>query len=545
MVRIDQADLVYRTEEAKYDAVVEDIAERHAQGPAGPGRHRLGREVRAPLRRCSRSAASRTRSSTPSSTPTRPRSSRWPATRARSRSPPTWPVEAPTSCSAARSSSSPTRSCASRASTRSRTPRSTRPPGPAMVERIKAQVAAEHDEVSELGGLYVVGTERHESRRIDNQLRGRSGRQGDPGESRFYLSLQDELMRLFKSDWVDRVLTGAQGPRRRPDREQAGHQRDRQRPGPGRVAELRVPQERPQVRRRDETASARSSTASAARCSRAPTWRSRSATFIDDVVDGYVTGATDGVPRGVGPRGAVDRAQAALPGLARPRDARGGGRRPRRPRPRRADRDAQGRRPGGVRPPRGGGRRGGHARARAAGAALGARPQVARAPLRDGLPARGHLPARLLPARPAGGVPARGLRHVRRDDGRHQGGVGRLPVQPRGRRSSDEEDDEVECSRTEVDAEPMRQEVPPRSALGRRGRRRRRTIRAKGLERPEQPQNLSYSAPERGRRGRGHAAAPVTNADDRSPGSAATRCAPAARARSTSSATARRAGRPA
>lgn len=77
---------------------------------------------------------------------------------------------------------------------------------PAMVEKIKAQVAAEHDEVKELGGLYVVGTERHESRRIDNQLRGRSGRQGDPGESRFYLSLEDELMRLFKSDWVDRVL---------------------------------------------------------------------------------------------------------------------------------------------------------------------------------------------------------------------------------------------------------------------------------------------------------------------------------------------------
>ena len=78
---------------------------------------------------------------------------------------------------------------------------------PGTLERIKAQVAAEHDEVRDLGGLYVVGTERHESRRIDNQLRGRSGRQGDPGESRFYLSLQDELMRLFKSEWVDRVLT--------------------------------------------------------------------------------------------------------------------------------------------------------------------------------------------------------------------------------------------------------------------------------------------------------------------------------------------------
>jgi preprotein translocase subunit SecA len=77
---------------------------------------------------------------------------------------------------------------------------------PAMLEKVKAQVASEHDEVRAAGGLYVVGTERHESRRIDNQLRGRSGRQGDPGESRFYLSLEDELMRLFKSDWVDRVL---------------------------------------------------------------------------------------------------------------------------------------------------------------------------------------------------------------------------------------------------------------------------------------------------------------------------------------------------
>ena len=77
---------------------------------------------------------------------------------------------------------------------------------PAALERIQHQVAAEHEQVKALGGLYVVGTERHESRRIDNQLRGRSGRQGDPGESRFYLSLQDELMRLFKSDWVDRVL---------------------------------------------------------------------------------------------------------------------------------------------------------------------------------------------------------------------------------------------------------------------------------------------------------------------------------------------------
>ncbi|MGH3471145.1 MAG: preprotein translocase subunit SecA [Nocardioidaceae bacterium] len=78
---------------------------------------------------------------------------------------------------------------------------------PTMLERMQTQVKTEHDEVNDVGGLYVIGTERHESRRIDNQLRGRSGRQGDPGETRFYLSLEDDLMRLFKSDWVDWVLT--------------------------------------------------------------------------------------------------------------------------------------------------------------------------------------------------------------------------------------------------------------------------------------------------------------------------------------------------
>ncbi len=78
---------------------------------------------------------------------------------------------------------------------------------PSTLEKFQAEVRNGHDEVVQLGGLYVVATERHESRRIDNQLRGRSGRQGDPGESQFYLSLEDDLMRLFKSDWVDWVLT--------------------------------------------------------------------------------------------------------------------------------------------------------------------------------------------------------------------------------------------------------------------------------------------------------------------------------------------------
>ncbi|HPX61937.1 MAG TPA: preprotein translocase subunit SecA [Deltaproteobacteria bacterium] len=76
----------------------------------------------------------------------------------------------------------------------------------AVLEKSKAECAAEHEEVIRLGGLHILGTERHESRRIDNQLRGRSGRQGDPGSSKFYLSLQDDLLRIFGSDRVAKVM---------------------------------------------------------------------------------------------------------------------------------------------------------------------------------------------------------------------------------------------------------------------------------------------------------------------------------------------------
>ncbi|MBI2131374.1 MAG: preprotein translocase subunit SecA, partial [Candidatus Tectomicrobia bacterium] len=76
----------------------------------------------------------------------------------------------------------------------------------AAVEKFRALCAAEHDEVVALGGLHVLGTERHESRRIDNQLRGRAGRQGDPGSSRFYLSLEDDLLRIFGSDRIKGIM---------------------------------------------------------------------------------------------------------------------------------------------------------------------------------------------------------------------------------------------------------------------------------------------------------------------------------------------------
>ena len=83
---------------------------------------------------------------------------------------------------------------------------------PEAVEKARRAVAAEHEEVVAVGGLYVLGTERHESRRIDNQLRGRSGRQGDPGESRFYLSLEDDLMRMFNADKVAHFMEWLKTP---------------------------------------------------------------------------------------------------------------------------------------------------------------------------------------------------------------------------------------------------------------------------------------------------------------------------------------------
>jgi preprotein translocase subunit SecA len=76
----------------------------------------------------------------------------------------------------------------------------------ALVTKLEAECAADHEQVVNLGGLHIVGTERHESRRIDNQLRGRAGRQGDPGSTRFYLSLEDDLMRIFTGERVKNLM---------------------------------------------------------------------------------------------------------------------------------------------------------------------------------------------------------------------------------------------------------------------------------------------------------------------------------------------------
>src|SRR5207253_9884941 len=75
-----------------------------------------------------------------------------------------------------------------------------------IFNRYKSETDKEHDQVTAVGGLFILGTERHDARRIDNQLRGRAGRQGDPGASRFYLSLEDDLMRIFAKEWVSTLL---------------------------------------------------------------------------------------------------------------------------------------------------------------------------------------------------------------------------------------------------------------------------------------------------------------------------------------------------
>ena len=206
MVRVDQPDLVYRTEEAKYDAVAEDIAEKHKTGQPilvgtvsveksdylsallkkkGVPHNVLNAKMHADEAKIVAMAGHKGAVTVATNMAGRGTDIMLGGN-----------VEFLADAELRKQGLEPT----------GETAEAYDAAWPATLERIKAQVAAEAEEVRELGGLYVLGTERHESRRIDNQLRGRSGRQGDPGESRFYLSLQDELMRLFKSDWVDRVL---------------------------------------------------------------------------------------------------------------------------------------------------------------------------------------------------------------------------------------------------------------------------------------------------------------------------------------------------
>ena len=205
MVRDDRNDQVYKTKEGKWSAVVKEIAARHENGqPVLVGT--ISVEVSELLGERLAGAGSSTRCSTPSpSTPrARPRPSPRPASPAPSRSRRTWPAAASTSSSAATPSTSHGQELAQRGLE----------PEPRSYERRMQELLPELERrwrrtassVMAAGGLFICGTERHESRRIDNQLRGRAGRQGDPGESRFFLSAEDDLVRLFAGDRIYRIL---------------------------------------------------------------------------------------------------------------------------------------------------------------------------------------------------------------------------------------------------------------------------------------------------------------------------------------------------
>jgi preprotein translocase subunit SecA len=205
MIRMDQADIVYKSEEAKWSAVVEDIAERHEKGqPVLVGttsveksellsglllRRGVPHEVlnakfhekeAAIIAQAGRKGAVTV------------------ATNMAGRGTDIMLGGNPEVLAAAE--------LARRGLSPVDNPEEYEAAWPAALEAAEQAVAAEHEEVVGLGGLYVLGTERHDSRRIDNQLRGRSGRQGDPGESRFYLSLGDDLMRLFNAHMVEAIM---------------------------------------------------------------------------------------------------------------------------------------------------------------------------------------------------------------------------------------------------------------------------------------------------------------------------------------------------
>ena len=274
--------------------------------------------------------------------------------------------------------------------------------------KFKAQTDAEHDEVVELGGLYVLGTERHESRRIDNQLRGRSGRQGDPGASLFYLSLEDDLMRMFASDRVASIMERLKWPEDEPIEAKMVTRAVAERAGADRGAQLRAPEERPEVRRGDERPARRDlRRAPEDPRGRGPERGSAGVRARGRGGDRRHVLSGRCLRRGMGSRGSAHRPHGGLSGLAH----EGAGRRDRRygvaaGRVRRG-RAHRLRREGGV------ARRGDDAGARADGPAQHHRHALARAPLRDGLPAGRHLSAELRPEGSDHGVPARGLRHVR------------------------------------------------------------------------------------------------------------------------------------
>ncbi|MBG0739441.1 preprotein translocase subunit SecA [Paeniglutamicibacter antarcticus] len=206
MRRIDQSDLVYKNEVVKFDAVVEDIAKRHASGqPVLVGTTSVEKSEY-----LSKQLAKRGIKHEVLNAKNHAREAAIVAQAGRKGA-----VTVATNMAGrgtdimlgGNAEFNAVAALAARGLDPEETPEEYEAAWTEAFEDAKNAVSAEHDDVVEAGGLYVLGTERHESRRIDNQLRGRSGRQGDPGESRFYLSLTDDLMRLFNSGAAERLMS--------------------------------------------------------------------------------------------------------------------------------------------------------------------------------------------------------------------------------------------------------------------------------------------------------------------------------------------------
>ena len=187
MVRDDDPDLVYRTEREKYNAIVAEIKDCHEKRPAGPGRHHLDREVRSCFRPCWRRRAA----------PGPQRQAARDGGRDRR------PGRAAKVVTIATNMAGRGTDIVLGGKVERRVDALTLvavPSRRSVASALREEWQQLHAEVIAAGGLHIIGTERHESRRIDNQLRGRAGRQGDPGSSRFYLSLEDPLLRIFAGD---------------------------------------------------------------------------------------------------------------------------------------------------------------------------------------------------------------------------------------------------------------------------------------------------------------------------------------------------------
>jgi preprotein translocase subunit SecA len=205
MIRMDQTDLIYKTEDAKFSAVIDDIAERHEKGqPVLVGT--------ASVAKSERLSSLLLRRGIPHEVLNAKQHAREAAIIANAGR--KGAVTIATNMAGRGTDimlgGNPEFTAdfelRARGLSPDETPEEYEAAWAETLEKSKASVALEHDEVVELGGLYVLGTERHESRRIDNQLRGRSGRQGDPGESRFYLSLGDDLMVRFNGERVQQMM---------------------------------------------------------------------------------------------------------------------------------------------------------------------------------------------------------------------------------------------------------------------------------------------------------------------------------------------------